>query len=91
MLTAWASRWKAGSLAGRCAERPAGHLQFPMAETYELERLTDYTIGALLKYPNEVVLSEEVLSFIKNLDGITRTEKKGGTAASGGKWISGIR
>lgn len=56
-----------------------------MAETYELERLTDYTIGALLKYPNEVVLSEEVLSFIKNLDGITRTEKKGGTAASGGE------
>lgn len=47
-----------------------------MAETYELRRLLEYTIGALKKYQGEVYLLEELSCLIDELHLINRIEKE---------------
>ncbi len=46
-----------------------------MAETYELARMLDYTIGALKRYPGELELVEEFADFMQQLDLINSSEK----------------
>lgn len=45
-----------------------------MAETYELLRMLDYTIGALIKYPGKVSVLKELGNFIDELALINRLE-----------------
>ncbi len=45
-----------------------------MAETYELCRMLDYTIGALRKYPGEIRVLEELGCFMDELNLINRIE-----------------
>lgn len=47
-----------------------------MAETYELCRMLEYTIGALKKYPGEISVLEELGSFLDELHFINRMEKE---------------
>ncbi len=46
-----------------------------MAETYELARMLEYTIGALKRYPGELELIEEFSDFLQQLDLINASEK----------------
>ncbi len=47
-----------------------------MAETYELCRMLEYTVGALKKYPGEIPVLEELGSFMDELHFINRMEKE---------------
>lgn len=47
-----------------------------MAETYELARMLEYTIGALKRYPGELELIEEFSGFLQQLDLINASEKE---------------
>lgn len=47
-----------------------------MAETYELRRMLEYTIGALKKYPGEVRLVEELACFVEELHLINHIERE---------------
>ena len=47
-----------------------------MAETYELARMLEYTIGALKRYPGELELIEEFSDFLQQLDLINASEKE---------------
>ena len=47
-----------------------------MAETYELCRMLDYTIGALRRYPHKVSVTEELGNFLDELNLIHRLEKE---------------
>lgn len=47
-----------------------------MAETYELCRMLEYTIGALKKYPGEIRVLEELSCFMDELNLINRIERE---------------
>lgn len=46
-----------------------------MAETYELARMLHYTVSALERYPEDVLITEELGDFIDELQIIVRLEK----------------
>lgn len=46
-----------------------------MAETYELERMLEYTISAMKKYPGRIDLFVELANFLEELQLINRIEK----------------
>lgn len=52
-----------------------------MAETYELARMLEYTIGALKRYPGELELIEEFSDFLQQLDLINASEKERSVSA----------
>lgn len=47
-----------------------------MAETYELARMLRYTVSALEKYPENVAITEELGSFMDELQLVVRLEKE---------------
>ena len=47
-----------------------------MAETYELCRMMEYTIAALKKYPEDVLVTEELSSLMEELSKINQEEQK---------------
>lgn len=48
-----------------------------MAETYELARMLEYTIGALKRYPGQIALLSELGSLMEELYAIDQAEKPG--------------